>query len=111
MEVIKHVDCSIICGYRNEADQNKAFESGASKLKFPRSMHNRMPSLAVDAIRHPIQYENTENHLLFAGFVLGVAEVLGVKLRWGGDWDRDFKQENETFRDFLHFELMPNQSS
>ena len=31
-EVIKHVDCSVLCGHRGEYDQNKAFEEGKSML-------------------------------------------------------------------------------
>ena len=30
-EVIKYFDCTIIEGFRNEADQNKAFAAGNSK--------------------------------------------------------------------------------
>ena len=29
--VIEEVDCSVICGHRNKADQDKAFASGNSK--------------------------------------------------------------------------------
>ena len=30
-EVIKEYDCSVICGFRGEADQDKAFDDGKSK--------------------------------------------------------------------------------
>lgn len=38
--VIQYVDFKVICSARNEADQLKAFNSGASKLKWPNGKHN-----------------------------------------------------------------------
>ncbi len=55
-EVIRHFDCTILCGYRNEAEQNDAYFDGRSNLKFPNSMHNRVPSLAIDAAPYPINW-------------------------------------------------------
>lgn len=43
-------DMSIICGYRNEDDQMKVYNSGNSKAKWLESPHNYMPSLAFDAV-------------------------------------------------------------
>ena len=42
---------------------------------------------------------------MFAGFVLGVANQMGINLRWGGDWDQDFEVQDNKFDDFPHFEL------
>ena len=41
-------DFSLVCGFRPEAVQNKLFEIGASKLRWPNGKHNRNPSDAVD---------------------------------------------------------------
>ena len=49
-EVIKYFDCSVLCGHRGEADQNKAYESGHSKVKWPNGRHNKKPSIAVDIL-------------------------------------------------------------
>ena len=52
--VVDEMDISIVYGYRDQEEQNKLFEKGASKLKFPKSAHNREPySFAVDAIPYP----------------------------------------------------------
>lgn len=40
-EVIKHYDCSVICGHRGQQEQDQAFHDGRSKLKFPQSKHNK----------------------------------------------------------------------
>ena len=104
-EVIKHVDCSILCGYRNEEDQSAAVASGHSKAQYPNGRHNKVPSNAVDVAPYPIDWEDTERFTLFAGFVLGIAKSMGIDLIWGNDWDGDFKTKDTNFRDYPHFEL------
>ena len=42
--VIKRYDNSILCGYRDQHDQTLCYKSGASKLKFPKSKHNKKHS-------------------------------------------------------------------
>lgn len=104
-EVIKHYDCSVICGHRSKADQNKAFFDGRSKLKFPRSKHNSLPSNAVDVVPYPIDWKDMDRFYHFAGFVFGVAVMLDIDLRWGGDWDQDTDLHDQSFMDLPHFEL------
>lgn len=105
-EVIKHYDCTVICGFRGEADQNEAFRTGKSKLKFPDSKHNISPAKAVDVVPFPVDWGNTAKFLHFAGFVLGVAEVMNIKIRWGGDFNQDLNFKNDAFIDMPHFELV-----
>jgi peptidoglycan LD-endopeptidase CwlK len=49
-EAIKEFDFIVICGHRGEKEQNEAFRRGTSKLKWPKSKHNKTPSLAFDAV-------------------------------------------------------------
>lgn len=49
-EAIKEFDFIVICGHRGEKEQNAAVARGTSKLKFPKSKHNKTPSLAFDAV-------------------------------------------------------------
>ena len=88
-EVIKYFDCSVLCGHRGKADQNKAYESGHSKVKWPNGRHNKKPSIAVDV----------------AVMVMGIAKAKGIGLRWGGDWDQDTEVKDNGFDDLPHFEL------
>tara|TARA_R110000824_G_scaffold400460_1_gene608016 strand:- start:45 stop:443 length:399 start_codon:yes stop_codon:yes gene_type:complete len=106
MEASQHMDITIICGHRNEADQNEAFRSGKSQIKWPNGKHNPKPSKAVDAAPYPINWKDRERATLFAGFVLGLAAAGRVDLRWGGDWDRDWQVADNNFDDLWHFELM-----
>ncbi|WP_257266347.1 M15 family metallopeptidase [Endozoicomonas sp. ONNA2] len=107
-KVIEHYDCTIICGHRNEAAQTLAFESGKSELQWPGSHHNELPSKAVDVMPYPINWFDYQRSAHFAGYVLGVAEEMGIKLRWGGDWDRDGQLKDHRFIDYPHFELVDN---
>lgn len=106
-KVAESVDCTILVGHRNEEDQDKAFHEGLSKLVWPKSKHNSEPSRAVDVAPFPIDWHDTERFCYFAGFVKGIAEGLGIEIRWGGDWDSDMQVKDETFRDLVHFELAP----
>ena len=47
-EAIKVYDFSVLCGHRDEIEQKKLFREGKSKLEYPHSKHNSIPSLAVD---------------------------------------------------------------
>ncbi len=105
-QVVKNFDCSIMCGHRGEEAQNEAFEKGYSKLKFPQSKHNKTPSLAVDVVPYPIDWKDFKRMYFFGGYVKGIAEGLGVKIRWGGDWDRDTEIDDQSFIDLPHFELI-----
>ena len=106
--VVETFDCTIVCGHRSEYEQNKAFFEGNSKLKYPKSKHNIKPSLAVDAAPYisgkGISWDANQCRY-FAGYVMGVASRIGIKLRWGGDWDSDNDVNDQSFNDLVHFEL------
>ena len=104
-EVIKHIDCSILEGHRNEERQNTLFDQGKSKLRFPNGKHNTLPSKAVDAVPYPIDWSDIERMRAFAFFVKGIAAGMGIKLRLGADWDGDFTCKDQTFHDLPHFEI------
>ena len=104
-EVIKYVDCSVLEGHRDERTQDRLFEEGKTKVRYPLGRHNTKPSRAVDVVPYPVDWNDRERFTLFAGFVLGMATRMGINLRWGGDWDKDFQVNDNKFDDFPHFEL------
>ena len=104
-EVVKYFDCTVICGHRDESSQNKAFHEGFSKVKFPNGRHNAMPSQAVDVCPYPVDWKDLDRFRYFAGFVLGVASQMGIKVRGGGDWDMDTFTKDNKFNDLPHFEI------
>lgn len=105
-EVIDTFDHTVLVGHRNQSDQEEMYETGRSQLQWPDSNHNKIPSRAIDVIPYPIDWNDRERITLFAGFVLGTAQAMGFKLRWGGDWSRDWQTADNTFDDLVHFELV-----
>ena len=105
-EVVKEFDCTVLEGHRNEADQNEAYRSGHSQLRWDEGNHNKTPSLAVDVAPYPIDWENIPRFIYFGGYVLGMAARMGIPLAWGGDWNSDRDLTNQTLFDYPHFELI-----
>jgi len=96
-EAIAITDFAVLCGYRDEAAQQEAYDSGHSRLRFPQSRHNIQPSRAVDVAPYPIDWEDRERFCFLAGVILGIAHSQGIQIAWGGEWT--------TFPDLPHFEL------
>lgn len=111
-EAIRFYDFSVIEGYRPEVEQNAAFESGTSKLKYPESKHNVLPARACDIVPYPTAFSSPEEFYFLAGIVLTIAKQMKEDgrihhdVRWGGDWDRDLDLQDQNFNDLPHFELV-----
>jgi hypothetical protein len=95
-EVKKEFNCKIICGHRGQEEQNRVFKIGKSKLNFPHSKHNSIPSKAIDVCPLPIDWTNTDAFKKLGQIFKDKANELNIKISWGGDWQ---------WKDFPHFEL------
>lgn len=108
-EAIKYYDFTVIEGHRGKAAQNAAYAKGLSQLPWPKGNHNGVPSRAADIAPFPVDWKEGEKpHLRFAmmmGVVLVCAQQLGVKVRFGMDWNRNLDPRDETFLDLPHVEL------
>jgi|TARA_Y100000310_G_scaffold80345_3_gene77008 peptidoglycan L-alanyl-D-glutamate endopeptidase CwlK len=111
-EVVGYHDCSCIEGWRNKETQNKYFDEGRSKVRWPNGKHNNttaegLPcSLAIDLVPYPnLDWNDRERFYYFAGVVLGIARGLSIPIRWGGDWDMDHNFKDQKFDDLVHFEI------
>ncbi len=110
--IIKSFDCKPTCGFRNEKNQNLAYLTGKSKLKWPDGKHNQQPSWAIDIYPFPIDFKDTNRIIFFAGFVMGTASNLlkqnkiSHSIRWGGNWNQDNNLKDNLFNDLGHFELI-----
>lgn len=115
MEAIKHVDINIVCGHRDKVEQDKAYAEGNSKLKFPRSKHNKLPVEAVDIIPYPTgypkDYKGWSQFAYMIGIIKGLSEEMyksgkiSKRLRFGFDFNRDNVLFNDNFIDAPHIEL------
>jgi peptidoglycan L-alanyl-D-glutamate endopeptidase CwlK len=108
--VVAAYDCTILEGHRSAERQAELLAAGKTKVAV--SKHNADPSRAVDAAPWPIPDEWGINNpkvmsqfYEFGGYVQGVAQILGIPLRWGGDWDGDHVFTDQSFDDLVHFEL------
>lgn len=104
-EVIKYFDCTILEGHRSKEEQDEYHRTGKSKVKYPNSKHNQNPSMAVDVVPCPIDWNDIERFYYFAGFVIGISKMMDIDIRWGGDWDSDTELHDQSFMDLPHFEL------
>jgi peptidoglycan L-alanyl-D-glutamate endopeptidase CwlK len=115
--VLEIHDHTVIQGHRSLEEQEADFNAGKSKLH--QGTHNKTPSEGVDVGPYipgrgipwpqkgsPTYLKDTCAFYLFAGIVLATADHLGIKIRWGGDWDRDGDITDQVFDDLTHFELL-----
>lgn len=80
-------DVAVLCGYRDKKEQEEAFKTKASKLQWPNSKHNVLPSMAVDLAPFPIDWGDIKRFEALRYYAQGVAVGLGIKIRiisW--DW-------------------------
>jgi peptidoglycan LD-endopeptidase CwlK len=102
------LDFGLICGFRNQEDQDKAFAEGRSQKRWPDGNHNHWPSTAVD-IRpaSPFRQEDWKDSVRFArivGFIECISVELDIPIRLGLDWDGDGQSNDQQFMDLGHIE-------
>lgn len=105
-EAIKHVDFTVLHGHRGKDEQDDALRSGASTLKWPLSKHNRLPSLAVDIAPYPVDWNDTARFARLFGFIERIAQEKGIRIRWGADWNGNYRTKDERLVDMPHIELV-----
>lgn len=100
------MDVVVLCGHRDKAGQDAAVAARTSRLAWPRSKHNKLPSMAVDLAPYVggrASWEWEHYHMIApvvkAEWSAMEAEGLteGLRLTWGGDWT--------SFKDGPHWEL------
>lgn len=82
-------DLTVLCGFRGEKEQNEAYAKKASKLQWPNSKHNVLPSNAVDMAPYPLDWSvaGLPAFRKLRKYVQQTADRLGIKIRiisW--DW-------------------------
>lgn len=94
---IKRSDFTVLCGHRGEQEQNEAFGRGNSKLRWPKSKHNKKPSRAMDLAPFPLDWKDIKRFKTMIAVVKEEAALLGVIIECGADWPK--------FRDYPHVQL------
>lgn len=104
-------DIFVIEGHREKERQDQAFASGKSQVQWPNGKHNRNPSTAVDVApfwkEEGFRWEDFPAFAFLMGYIERIAFELGVRVRFGLDWDRDFRIKGDsTLMDGPHIELI-----
>ena len=103
------MDFAVAQTYRDKETQDRYYREGKSKVPWPQGKHNKNPSEAMDIypyINGKISYLKAHCCVL-AGLFLMAAAKLGIKIRWGGNWDMDQEPiTDQDFQDLGHFELV-----
>ena len=111
--VIKHLDHSVVEGPRSRELQQHYFETGLSKVTGDQAKHCRTPCEAVHLVPFPwdsrkVKFDSPEGRerlTMFAGAALMIAQLYGIPIRWGGDWNLNWEPADNKFDDLMHFEL------
>lgn len=112
--VPRRFDFSLVCGWRGQAAQEKAFAEKKSSKHWPDSKHNTvLPgagtpcSLAVDVAPHPYDPNDDLRVARLIGIFDARAITLGIPIRCGIDFDGDGRiRGDEKFIDAWHLELI-----
>lgn len=113
-------DHHIIQGYRDPVAQLAAYKAGLSKAKPGQSPHNFNPALGDDWIPYPFlpldphadkdtaagdPWHNIPAFRGGAHVFIGAGHILGIPITWGGDWDGDGDEHDQSLFDGDHIEL------
>ena len=111
--VVRGFDCKILEGHRTLGRQRYLYEQGrirpgpivthcdgVTKVSNHQRVDENGLCLAVDVVPYPVDRDDVHRFYRFAGYVQRVAEELGIKVQWGGDWE---------MKDYPHWELVGHQ--
>lgn len=112
---LSKVDFKVICGVRTPEEQAVLYAKGRTKpgpkvtwtLKSNHFVNPRTgKGHAVDLLVAPYDWKEGPQWKQMADAMFAAAKELGIKIRWGRDWDQDgiIGEKGET--DGPHFELV-----
>jgi peptidoglycan L-alanyl-D-glutamate endopeptidase CwlK len=107
--VLEHFDHAILGGARTVEQQKKNVAAGLSQTMDSKHLPQADGlSHAVDAAPVPQRWESKKYRdelMYFGGFVKGYAAAKGIRIRFGGDFNRNNDVTDSGFEDLDHFEL------
>lgn len=101
-------DFGITCGHRDKVEQDRCCAAGLSKTPWPTSKHNAYPSKAFDFAVYKgaqIDWKDESAFRAVAHHIQAIAKEMGIKVRWGGDFNRNGDETDDRFVDLPHIEL------
>ena len=107
-KAVEYFDITIIEGLRSQERQNQLVEEGKSKTKFGKHVQGKV----VDIAPYPVDFNARDDFHYLGGFILAIAMSMGIKIRWGGDWNASSLYQGKrttkdnSFDDLVHFEIL-----
>lgn len=111
---ISEQDFMVTCGVRTYADQAELYAQGRTKpgpvvTWTMQSRHMPQPDgygYAVDVVPYPVDWNTPAKFDAIANAMMQAADEIGVKIRWGADWNMNGKPREKGETDSPHFELV-----
>ena len=99
------MDFSVLETLRTVERQKHLVDTGASKtMNSKHLVHRDGFSHAFDVAPYPIDWQDTGRFYILNGIIRAAAEVEGVNIRTGADWDSDGLILDHSFHDLPHYE-------
>lgn len=107
-DVASQIPILIMDAQRGKAAQEDAFRRKATKVHFPNSAHNWVPSVALDVAPLPLVWTDRKafRHLI-VDIVQPTAKRLKIPIRCGIDFNMNGVLTDDKFVDLPHVELYP----
>lgn len=99
---VTSADFTVFQGLRSLEEQERLVATGRSKTMSSRHLTGHAVDLPA---WHGYPKWDKVDAQQIANAMFQGAKEMGVTLRWGGDWNMNGRQSDETFRDLVHFEL------
>ncbi|ELX2304359.1 M15 family metallopeptidase [Yersinia enterocolitica] len=101
---ITQVDFMVIEGLRSAERQRELVTKGASQTLNSRHLTGHAVD-CVPLIAGAIPWNDKSKFKAVSDAMFQAAKELGVRIRWGGDWNENGRSDDERFYDGPHFEL------
>lgn len=99
---LSEVDFKVIEGVRTKQRQTELYKKGATKTMNSRHLTGH----AIDIVPLPLDWNDKQAFGKVAKAMFEASRQLKIPIRWGGDWNRNGRSDDETFYDGPHFELL-----
>lgn len=102
------IDFMVLEGKRTLQRQQELFDQGRKtpgKIVTWTMKSKHLDGLAVDLVPFPVDWNDTRKFDQIAKAMFAAADELGVKVRWGADWDMDGNYREKGEYDSPHFEI------
>ena len=111
---ITRQDFSVLEGVRTPERQSELYAQGRSKpgqiVTWTMTSNHFVQAdgygHAVDLVPYPLDWSDLKAFDAIAMAMFDAADELGLKIRWGADWDMDGKPREKGESDSPHFELV-----